>query len=220
MPDSSKSSNLFCCPFNNISIEVWQSVKYLGIDLDSALNFTSHIQMIEWRVFSAIEILCRSNSTAPVTILHSVYYVIVFFHWMYGILIWGCSSKNNLHRLQMHPNKCLRIIEGWQMKRKLEPLFIKFEICKINQLLNFEIANFMFLFQRNKLPQLFNNYFCYIKVITSRQTTKADKSDLYLSLYKTKRAQKSIKYIGVRFGMIFALKIRSLLFNRLKNIYK
>ena len=32
------------------------------------------------------------------------------------------------------------------MKQKLEPLFIKFEIFKINQQLNFEIAKFIHVF--------------------------------------------------------------------------
>ena len=128
---------------------------------------------------------------------------------MYGILLWGCSSKNNLHKLQMLQNKCLRIIESWQIKQKLEPLFIKFEILNIDQLLNFEIAKFMFLYRRKKLPQLFNNCFYYIEVITSRQTRKADKDDLYLPLYKTKRAQKSIKYIRVNIWNDIPLKIRT-----------
>ena len=210
----------FLLSLNNISIEIRHSVKYLGIHLDSTLNFTSHIQMIEQRVSTAIGILCKLKSMAPVKILLSVYYAIVFPHLMYGILLWGCSSKNNLHKLQMLQNKCLRIIEGWQIKQKLEPLFIKFEIFNIDQLLNFEIAKFMFLYQRNKLPQLFNNYFSYIKIITSRQTRKADKDDLYLPLYKTKRAQKSIKYIGVKIWNNIPLKIRTLPFNKFKQKYK
>ena len=119
----------------------------------------------------------------------------------------------------MLQNKCLRIIEGWQIKQKLEPLFIKFDIFNIDLLLNFEIAKFMFLYQRKKLPQLFNNYFYYIKVITSRQTRKADKDDLYLPLYKAKRALKSIKYIGVKIWNDIPLKIRTLLFNKFKQKY-
>ena len=210
----------FLLSLNNIFIEIRQSVKYLSIHLDSTLNFTSHTQMVERRVSTAIGILCKLKSMAPVKILLSVYYAIVFPHLMYGILLWGCSSKNNLHKLQMLQNKCLRIIEGWQLKQKLEPLFIKFEIFNIDQLLNFEIAKFMFLYQRNKLPQLFNNYFSYIKVITSRQTRKADKDDLYLPLYKTKRAQKSIKYVGVKIWNDIPLKIRTLPFNKFQQKYK
>ena len=84
------------------------------------------------------------------------------------------------------------------IKQKLEPLFIKFEIFNINQLLKFEIAKFMFLFQKNNLPQSFNNYFCCIKDMISRQSKKVDKDNFYLPLCKTKRAQKSIKFLGVK----------------------
>ena len=90
----------FLLSLNNISIEIRQSVKYLGIHLDSTLNFTSHIQMVEQRVSTAIGILCKLKSMAPVKILLSVYYAIVFPHLMYGILPWGCSSKNNLHKFR------------------------------------------------------------------------------------------------------------------------
>ena len=72
----------------------------------------------------------------------------------------------------------------------------------------------------DQLPQLFNNYFSYIKVITSRQTRKTDKNDLYLPLYKTKRAQKSIKYTGVKIWNDISLKIKTLPFNKFKQKYK
>ena len=64
----------FLLSLNNISIEIRQSVKYLGTHLDSTLNFTNHIQMIERRVSTAIGILCKLRSMAPVKILLSVYY--------------------------------------------------------------------------------------------------------------------------------------------------
>ena len=102
--------------------------------------------MIQRRVSTAIGILCRLKSLTPVKILLSVYYAIVFSHLMLEILVWRCSYKINSRRLQMLLNKCLRIIEDWLMKQKLEPLFIKFEIFNTNRLRKFEIAKFMFLF--------------------------------------------------------------------------
>ena len=62
---------------------------------------------------------------------------------MYGILVWDCSSKNHLHKLQMLQYTCSRIIERYQFKQKLEPLFIKFEMLKIIQLQNLKIANIL-----------------------------------------------------------------------------
>ena len=92
----------FLLSLNNISIKIRQSVKYLGIHLDSTLNFTSHIQMVERRVSTAIGILCKLKSMAPVKILLYMYYAIVFPHFMFGILLWGCSSKNNLQICRSH----------------------------------------------------------------------------------------------------------------------
>ena len=68
----------FLLSFNNVSIEIRQSVKYLGIHLDSTLNFTSYIQMVERRVSTAIDILCKIKSMAPVKILLYVYNAIIF----------------------------------------------------------------------------------------------------------------------------------------------
>ena len=67
----------------------------------------------------------------------------------------------------MLQNKCLIIIEGWQIKQKLEPLFITFEIFNIDQLLNFEIAKFMFLYQRKKLGKKtrYRNYLTILSII-------------------------------------------------------
>ena len=68
---------------------------------------------MEWKKIASMEYgkIVLHSIPCPV----SVYYAIVFPHLMYGILLWGCSSKNNLHKLQMLQNKCLRIIECWQI---------------------------------------------------------------------------------------------------------
>ena len=49
---------------------------------------------------------------------------------------------------------------------------------------------------------------------------ESGKNDLYLPLYKTKRAQKSIKYIGVKIWNDIPLKIRTLPFNKFKQKHK
>ena len=78
----------------------------------------------------------------------------------------------------------------------------------------------MFLFQRNKLPQLFNNYFYYTEVVTSCQIRKAEKDDLYLPLNNTKGAQKFIKLMVVKIWNDILLNIRNLPFNKFKQKYK
>jgi len=108
------------------------------------------------------------------------------------------TSRNSLHKLQLLQNKCLRIIDGWQVKQKLAPLFLKYDILSINQLFKFEIAKFMFLYGKSNLPQTFDLYFKYIDEIYPYSTRKSERMEFYMPLYKTTRAQKSIKFIGVK----------------------
>jgi len=83
-----------------------------------------------------------------------------------------------------------------QVKQKLTPLFLKYNILSINQQFKFEIAKFMFLYRKSKLPQTFDLYFKYIDEISPYSTRKSEK-DFCMPLYKTTRAQKYIKFIGV-----------------------
>jgi len=120
------------------------SVKYLGASLESSLNFSTHIQVIEKRVSSGIGVLCKLKPCAPTKVLLSAYHALIHPHLVYGILIWANTFRNYLHKFQVLQNKCLRIIDGWQVKQKLAPLFLMYNILSINQLFNFEIAKLLF----------------------------------------------------------------------------
>jgi len=65
---------------NNIPIKLLESVKYLGVHLDSSLKFLYHIQTIEKKISAAIGILCKLKHYASVNILLSVYYMLLSIH--------------------------------------------------------------------------------------------------------------------------------------------
>jgi len=81
------------------------SVKYLGVSLESSLNFSTHIQAIEKRVSSGFEVLCKLKPCVPTEVLLFVYHTVIHPHLVYGILVWA-------NTLQVLQNKCLRIIDG------------------------------------------------------------------------------------------------------------
>jgi len=93
------------------------------------------------------------------------------------------TSNLHLKKLQVLQNKCLRIIEGWKIKQKLAPFYLKYEILSLNQLLKFEIAKFMHRYWKGKQPDVFNDYFQLVKTISSYS---CEKKYFYLPLVKTK----------------------------------
>jgi len=65
-------------------------------------------------------------------------------------------------------------------------------------MLKFEVAKFMDLFENGKQPHVFDGYFHYMKDISSYNSRIAERNDFYLPLFKTKRTQQSIKFLGVK----------------------
>ena len=93
-----KSINL---AINNIPISITSTAKYLGIEIDSTLSFTNQINKIEDKISTALEILFRLQHFAPKHTLVWIYYLLVFPHLCYGIIVWGSTSNFLLKRLQV-----------------------------------------------------------------------------------------------------------------------
>jgi len=103
---------------------------------------------------------------------------------------------------------------------KTSSVVLKYNILSINQLIKFEIVKFIFLYRKSNLPETFDFYFKCIDEISPYSTRKSERKEFYLPLYKTARAQKSIKFIGVKIWNEIPNKIKSLTFKKFKVEYK
>jgi len=76
------------------------------------------------------------------------------------------------------------------------------------------------LFENGKQPHIFDDYCHYVKNISSYNSRIAEQNDFYLPLFKTKRTQQSIKFLGVKIWNEIPANIRQLMFNKFKQNYK
>ena len=83
----------------NTEIAACQKQKFLGIILDSKLNFKEHIDKTANKVKSANGILWKLSQYVPSQVLTKIYYTLVYPFLIYGVEIWGNSSKVALDRL-------------------------------------------------------------------------------------------------------------------------
>jgi len=74
----------------------------------------------------------------------------------------------------------LRIISNAQWVEKVTSLYYENNILKFNDMINFEITKFMIDFDKNKLPNYFNDHFCKTSQVHTRFTRSAEKQLLYL----------------------------------------
>lgn len=98
---------------NNKTIEWSQSVKYLGVILDSRLTFTKHI---DTQCNKAIGILVKLfpllNRKSNLNIKNKLllYKTIIRPVLTYAAPVWSNTSGSNYKKLQIVQNKCLRVI--------------------------------------------------------------------------------------------------------------
>ena len=204
------NSKTFSLAMNNIPINITPTAEYLGIEIDSSLSFTNQINKIEAKISTALGILFRLQHFAPKQILISVYYSLVYPHLCYGITVWGSTSNYLLNRLQVLQNKCLRVIEGWQFKQKIKPLYEKYDFLNINQIHFFEVAKFMYYTVHRLQPAIFDDYFKFVTSVSRHRLRSVNDDKLYLPFFKNKSGQNLIKFKGVKIWNSLPKNIRTL----------
>ena len=68
------------------AIPLTDNIKYLGIEIDSKLNYKTHISKVQSKVFKGVGILYKLNKILPTRILITLHYALMFPHLMYGII--------------------------------------------------------------------------------------------------------------------------------------
>ena len=77
--------------FNIDGIQYVNVIKYLGIEIDSQLNFKSHKDNVQSKIAKRLGILFKLNKLLTSNTLLMLYYALVHPHLTYGILIWGST---------------------------------------------------------------------------------------------------------------------------------
>ena len=101
-----------------------REVKYLGMWLDSQLNWSSHIEKLIIKISRNSNLIKYNKNTMPRNTKLLVYHAHIASHIQYGLILWGNSaSATQLNRIQKILNKCVEFITHRQTtEEKLLPL--------------------------------------------------------------------------------------------------
>ena len=75
-------------------LEVVQKTKYLGVKIDSSLDWKEHIKSVSTKISRAIGFLKHAKSFLPLESLKTLYTGIVEPHFRYCCSVWGCAAIN------------------------------------------------------------------------------------------------------------------------------
>ena len=89
------NSNGILC--NNEKISVCKSAKYLGVQIDSDLNFKSHIQLLHNKLSRSVGIMFKVKIFFPKNVLTQIYHAMFNSQLLYCITIWISTFSTDLN---------------------------------------------------------------------------------------------------------------------------
>ena len=101
-----------------------EEVKFLGVTIDSKLNWGPHIRNLTTKLRSCTGRICRIKDFIPIDLRKDLYNTLFQSHLTYGISVWGRVSNNRLEPLFKTQKHCIRILFG-----NSEAYMNKFKTC-------------------------------------------------------------------------------------------
>ena len=141
-------------------------IKYLGVLIDSNLNWKEHILNMSKNITKSIGIICKLRHFVNTQTLVQLFYEIVYPFLTYGCMVWGSTYCSNIKPLEILQKRTIRIISFAKFYEHSTPLFAKLKIIKLHDTILLYAACFMYQYSNCNLPSAFDSFFTAINTIT------------------------------------------------------
>ena len=144
--------------------------KFVGHVIDDKLNWDGHIEHVSKKLASSNFAINSSKNYLPLKIRKTLYYSLIESHLNYGNLLWGCSNKKSISKIENLQKKAIRNISLKSFRAHTEPLFKEMKILKFTDKLSYSRGIFMHKYRHGKLPPSFLGKFTDITNTEDLQT--------------------------------------------------
>ena len=121
-------------------IEMIINTRYLGVQIDSKLNWDRHINTIKTKANRALGLIKFSKKYLSSDILNKMHRGIVEPHLSYCCSVWGCRSESKVDVLQKIQNRAARIVTSSPYDVSAAPIIQNFGWSTISNLVRKETA--------------------------------------------------------------------------------
>lgn len=172
--------------FNNIKLEVVNKSSLLGLDIDTNINWKSHIQKLKAKLSKFSYALREIKKTTDLKTALVTYYAYAYAWLKYGVILWGNSTDAPmLFTLQ---KKLLRIIINIEETESCKPHFQEMKILSLPSLYIFETCKFV-----RKYPEFYTKREDIQKKITLRHKNRLNLPTSRLKMHSDSAYVMSIK---------------------------
>ena len=137
---------------NNTSIDKVKCFNFLGITIDSNLNWKEHIKVLSNKLSKTTGILNMLKSFIPQNILKTIYNSLFLSYTNYGISCWGYTNQASLKPLVILQKRAIRIITHSKYNSHTAPLFKRLNTLTLLDTIKLNEFKLYYKFINNYLP--------------------------------------------------------------------
>ena len=110
---------------DNTQIQRVHSTQFLGIHIDSKLQWQEHVKHVKKKLSSGLYPLNSSKNTLQQSHMQTLYYSLVHPHLNYGCLLCDKTYKTHIHQLEVLQRKAIGVITNSKYNTSSSQLFKK-----------------------------------------------------------------------------------------------
>lgn len=188
-------------------METQESVRFLGVTLDSTLRWNTHISTLAAKVSRSVFLLRNLVSRVSKDVLRTAYFGLCHSLFSYGTIVWGQAA--DAHRIFSLQRKAVRIVAGLAYRQDCRHAFIELKILT--------------------LPCIcIHEYLIYAKTNNNQFRTNGDhhtyntrnRDDLATPFYRLKKCQLGPTYLAIKYFNVLPISIRNFPLAEFKKIVK
>jgi len=177
----------------DVQIQPSNSVKSLGVTIDSTLSFDAHVDNVCKASYFHIRALRHVRKRIPESVALTIASSMVGARLDYCNAVLYGTSKSNIQKLQRVQNSLARIVAGTRRSDRITPVLARLHWLKIADRVNYKVALLTFKVVTSQKPDyLFDLIRFNIPV---RQLRSSDRQNrLYIGASKTVFASRAFCY--------------------------
>ena len=109
--------------------------KYLGVVIDSNLNFKAQVLEISKKIKRNIGAISKIRNFVTLDILINFYYSLIYPFLTYALVAWGNTYNTTVNPLDILQKKIIRLITFSNYQDHTNPLFIQLRLLKFHDLI-------------------------------------------------------------------------------------
>ena len=163
--------------FNRTILEWVDEIKYLGIIIDTKLQFKSHINFVENKLSIIQGITYSLKKLLPVHCLRTIFFALAYPHIVQNIIIWGGAPTTSIRPIAIKMNKILRNILNVRFDAARRPIvptnnmYKALNILKLEDIYEFQLLKFIVTSQQSD-DGIWTKYFSNLRPIHNYSTRR------------------------------------------------